>query len=86
MLHQCPGCRSHREDGGGGAVDGGYWADVERQVEFGRWFRDGPDAEGIHTVDTTDATVAETAATVADWLVERLEGAGSPRSGDDPTV
>ena len=56
-----------------GWKDGGYWADVERQVEFNNWFKEHATEEGIQLLDTTDASVDETATAVSDWLSERLD-------------
>ncbi len=50
-----------------------YWADVDKQAEFNEWFRKNADGAGIELVDTTRATVEETATAVEQWLDARLD-------------
>jgi len=52
----------------GWEIDGGYWADIDTQVEFNQWFKRNAEQKGIHLLDTTDATVAQTAEHVIEWL------------------
>lgn len=50
----------------------GYWADVDKQVEFNNWFKDHAAEEGIDLLDSSSMTVDETAIEVAEWLEVRL--------------
>lgn len=50
----------------------GYWADVDKQVEFNNWFKENAVEEGIHLVDTTSKSVDETVTEVAEWLGNHL--------------
>lgn len=50
----------------------GYWADIDRQVEFNEWFLAEADDLGIETLDTTATEPSETTRGVAQWLRGRL--------------
>ena len=45
---------------------------VEEQVEYNRWLKDAADREEFTALDTTDATVEETAAAVDRWITSRV--------------